>query len=224
MACLTVSADLTRDASHPAEIMVFPPGGDGVLCDKLQVYLDCRSRRVDPPASLDEAWDDSYTAYTPRIRTFLGRCGLPEADPPGRLEGGRRPLAQSRLRSLTRPTLDLDHDGGPEPGGGLDPAPPASLDGADRGCGRSHGLASRSGRGVRESLDARPSAKYAHRTLGAGLGAEFPGALSAPHRRSDEHEVANTLGLTPEQVRFRLHRMKQKFRDLLERSVTGPLS
>ena len=28
------------------------------------------------------------------------------------------------------------------------------------------------------------------------------------------------MGLTPEQVRFRLHRMKQKFRDLFERAAT----
>ncbi len=32
-------------------------------------------------------------------------------------------------------------------------------------------------------------------------------------------DVAATLGLTPEQVRFRLHRMKRKFRDLFDRSI-----
>ena len=37
-------------------------------------------------------------------------------------------------------------------------------------------------------------------------------------------EVADALGLTPEQVRFRLHRMKQKFRDLFETSASLRLS
>jgi RNA polymerase sigma factor (sigma-70 family) len=32
-------------------------------------------------------------------------------------------------------------------------------------------------------------------------------------------EVAAALELTPEQVRFRVHRMKRKFRDMLERSM-----
>jgi DNA-directed RNA polymerase specialized sigma24 family protein len=33
-------------------------------------------------------------------------------------------------------------------------------------------------------------------------------------------EVADTLGLTPQQVRFRYHRVKRKFRDLLEGSAS----
>jgi hypothetical protein len=33
-------------------------------------------------------------------------------------------------------------------------------------------------------------------------------------------QVADAMGITPEQVRFRVHRMKQKFRELFERSST----
>jgi hypothetical protein len=50
------------------------------LCDKLQAYLGCRSLSVDPPPSLADAWDRFYDFYTPRIRGFLNRTGLPEAD------------------------------------------------------------------------------------------------------------------------------------------------
>ena len=67
------SADTTcepgRLGAHPAS----PPDGDVALCNKLQAYLGCRSRNVDPPPTLAEAWDHFYDFYTPRIRGFLSR-------------------------------------------------------------------------------------------------------------------------------------------------------
>src|SRR4051812_14542625 len=48
--------------------------------DKIKAYLDCRSRGVTPPPPLAEAWDDFYGYYAPRIRTFLKKWALSEAD------------------------------------------------------------------------------------------------------------------------------------------------
>jgi hypothetical protein len=53
---------------------------DAELCDQLKAYLACRSRNVDPPPKLVQAWDDFYDFNTPRIRRLLLRCGFTNAD------------------------------------------------------------------------------------------------------------------------------------------------
>ena len=80
MTHLELSADVTHDSDRLGKCPASPPDGDRDLCDKLQAYLGCRSRNVDPPATLVEEWDRFYDYHTPRIRGFLHRMGLPEAD------------------------------------------------------------------------------------------------------------------------------------------------
>ena len=53
---------------------------DDNTVDMLKAFLDCRSRKVDPPAEFVAAWEQFYGAYAPRVRAFLGRSGLQEAD------------------------------------------------------------------------------------------------------------------------------------------------
>ena len=48
--------------------------------EEIKAYLDCRSRGVEPPPPLAEAWEGFYGFYAPRIRTFLGKWALSEAD------------------------------------------------------------------------------------------------------------------------------------------------
>ena len=80
MTGLVVSAGAARGAGGRGRSPASPPGDDAGLCDQLRAYLKCRSRSVDPPPLLAEAWDRFYDLYAPRIRGYLNRLGLPDAD------------------------------------------------------------------------------------------------------------------------------------------------
>ena len=94
------------------------------------------------------------------------------------------------------------------------------------------------GRGLRRAVDAAPGPaevceRHSTRARVRGVLTELSAQVSALnfqvfHLRFIEGrtgaEVADALGLTPEQVRFRLHRTKRKFRDLFERPVALGLS
>jgi RNA polymerase sigma-70 factor (ECF subfamily) len=213
----------TGQAGHPRINAASPrdEADDGL--DKLKAYLECRSRRVDPPAPLAQAWDHFYQSYAPRIRALLRRSGLREADREdcsqdvwkeviahlghlpyqprgGRLSAWLMTVARNRAVDLLRRGrrlivgLDLDRfaqvDHGPEP--------------ADECEGRRTRILVRR---VLAELSAEVSARSFQVLYQRGL-----------EGRSNA-EVAEALGLTPEQVRSRNYRMRRKFRELFERSA-----
>lgn len=187
---------------------------------KLRAYLDCRLRRVEPPAHLVEAWDGFYHRHMSRLRADLRRFGLREheredclqeiwakilarpdllpEDPRGsRIASWFRAVARNgaidairrRQRTAAWERLDLALEDGL-------PGPPEICD----------ILADRSRvAAVLGALVAR-SPKLSYRVF---------------HLRAIEGltnaEVAEALELTTDQVRFRLHRMMAKFRDLYSR-------
>ncbi len=214
---LTCHADrIRRTGSGPPR----PFLDDEDLGTKLRAYLDCRSRRVDPPAHLVEAWDGFYRRHMPKLRAYLRRFGLPEAeredclqeiwakilarpgllpeDPRGfRMASWFRSVARNgaidairrRKRTATWERLDL----------GLQDDAPGPAEACDILSARTRVTA------VLASLAAR-SPELSYRVF---------------HLRAIDgltnREVALALGLTPDQVRFRLHRMMAKFRDLYSR-------
>jgi RNA polymerase sigma factor (sigma-70 family) len=205
-----------RLARRPASL----PDGDADLFEKLRAYLSFRSRNVDPPPALAEAWDHFYDIYTPRIRWFLSRSGLSEADREdclqdvwsevvthladlrydpgrGRLSTWLLTVARNRalnmLRRRRRLSLALIEDGAflVDPG----PGPLAACECLSR-------------KARVNSVLTELSGQVSELNFQVLYQRFIEGRTSA--------EVADALGLRPEQVRFRLHRMKQKFRDLFE--------
>jgi len=198
------------------------------LCDKLKAYLECRSRNVAPPPPLAEAWDHFYQFYAPRIRGFLSRSGLPEAD--------REDCLQDVWCEVVAHLADLPYD-------------------PRRGCLSTWLITVARHRAV-DTLRHHRHRSAGRIEDGAALVDPGPGPAAACERLSDQAqvkrvltelsaqvsarnfqvlhlrfiegrtsaEVADALGLTPDQVRFRLHRVKQKFRDLFERSAPLHLS
>ena len=80
MVDLAVSPDAPGNASRAGGSMASSPGRDADLCDQIKAYLEYRSRKIDAPTALADAWDHFYDSYTPQIRRFLRRSGLPEPD------------------------------------------------------------------------------------------------------------------------------------------------
>jgi RNA polymerase sigma-70 factor (ECF subfamily) len=199
-----------------------PPPDEEHSYLELQAYLECRCRHVEPPLALVVAWDRFYALNTLRIRAFLGTFGLPEADLEDCLQDlwskvltglathrydprrarlsawltiMARNLAVDALRRRRRVSAGWDDDAFAV--ADADPGPAAAYD--------------------RLSTQARV------RRVLAELSARAPALsfrvfyLRAMEGRTGR-EVEDSLGLTPGQVRFRLHRMKSKFRDLYEQS------
>ncbi len=189
---------------------------------KLRAYLECRCCNVDPPPPLAEAWDRFYDLYAPRMRAFLRRFGLPEADREDCLQDvwskvltrlaalpydPRRARLSTWLLTVARnQAVDALHlrrrcaDPIEDPAAIVDSGPGSAAD-----C---------------DPL----STQERVRIVLTELSAEIPALnFQVLYLRTIEGcttaEVAVTLGLTPEQVRFRLHRAKRKFRDLFEHSV-----
>jgi len=80
MARLAQSTNTSGNGSRTGQGSTGSPLDEEDLWVKLRAYLECRCRNVDPPPPLAEAWDRFYDLYAPRIRAFLRRFGLPEAD------------------------------------------------------------------------------------------------------------------------------------------------
>lgn len=189
-----------------------------------QAYLECRSRGGEP-AALVEAWRRFYDFYAPRIRSFLRGCGLAEEDVNdcsqevwqdivARLAHFRRDASRGRLstwiitlarnkavdairrrnRHVSEP---LEDDAAAAP---MDPRPGPDLE-----------------------FERRQTLAQVQRILLELSGKVSATSFQAFYQRWIEGrptaEVAAALELTPDQVRFRVHRMKRKFRDMLERSM-----
>ena len=213
------SAALHRSAS--------PLGGDVDLCNKLKDYLQYRSRSVNPPPTLAEAWDQFYAFHTPRIWRFLSRSGLPEAD--------REDCLQDVWREVVVHLADLQYD----PSRArlstwlITVARNRALNMLRRRClcvARVEDAADLVDRGPGPVAECEGLSTQAQvRSVLAALSAQVSelNFQVLYQRRFDGRtnaEVAQTLGMTPERVRFRLHRMKQKFRQLFERSASNHFS
>jgi RNA polymerase sigma-70 factor (ECF subfamily) len=199
---------------------------DEELLAKTKAYLECRSRGLDPSPALMEAWDRFYWAYQPRIRALLGKWRLPAVDREdclqevwvevvahlGRFQHDpRRGRLSTWLTTLTRnkavdsirrrnrhPSQPLEAHAGGLP----DPVPGPVAD-----CER-RWIQARV-RGVLDGLAERVSER-SFRVLYL----RWIEGRTVP-------EIADAMGLSPEQVRLRAHRMKQRFRDLFECSMAG---
>ena len=222
MATLTFSDDAIRGSSCLIEDSTSPTQQDRDLCDKLHAYLDCRSRNVDPPAVLSQAWDDLYAAYTPRIRAFLRRYRLSDDD--------REDCLQDVWGELISHLADRRHDSrrGRLSTWLMTVARNKAVDTIrrQRYCARPLEDATMI---VDPSSDpptayALASTEAQMRSVLTELSAQVPALnFQVFYQRTVEGrsgaEVADALGLKPNQVRFRLHRTRRKFRDLFEQSA-----
>ncbi len=202
-----------------------PEDLDEDFLNKVKSYLECRSRGVDPAPPLVEAWNHFYDSYAPRIRKFLGQWDLADADRSdcfqdiwqevvvnlnrfqhdptrGRLSTWIMTLARNkavdsiRRRSRQLPK-HLDRDGASAL---LDPHPDPGTE-----------------------YERRRTQALVRSVLGELADQVSEASFQVLYLRWIEgrptSEIAAALALTPEQVRFRICRMKRKFRDLFERST-----
>ncbi len=193
--------------------------------DGSKAYLECRTRGIEPPPPLVEAWKRFYEFYAPRIRAFLRNCGLRDADlndcsqevwqdVVAKLAHFRQDASRGRLSTWI---MTLSHN--------------KAVDSIRR---RNRHLSEtledhEASMPLDPSLD--PAAEFERRqtlALVQTILLELSGRVSQTsfqvlYQRWIEGrptaEVAAALELTPDQVRFRSHRMKRKLRDLLERSM-----
>ena len=223
MTGLRINRDATRETGCPEMTRSSPGDVHKQPFGELKAYLECRSRKVDPPAPLVAAWERFYGTYRTRIRAFLGRSGLQEAD--------REDCLQDVWKEAVARLGHLSYD----PGDGR-------LWAWLKTVARNHAVDTiRRRRHVWVGLDgdkiavedpgSEPAAECERRWtqgLVRGVLAELSEQLSMTsfavlYQRGIEGrtsaEVAEALGLTPEQVRFRYHRVKRKFRDLIEGSA-----
>jgi RNA polymerase sigma factor (sigma-70 family) len=216
-------AHRTDVAGRPGRNLPSDRDADRELFDRVMAYLQYRRRQASPPAPLAEAWDRFYCDLAPKIRSFLLRSHMPEPDREdclqevwvwlienlarlrydprrGRLSTWLMTVARNkaidRIRHNRHLQIGLDEDGmalvdpGPEPGEAW------------------------------ERLWTQARVRTVLQELSAEVSERSYLVL---HLRWIEGrtvaETAEALGLTPEQVSFRHHRMKVKFRALCERSL-----
>ena len=207
--CETLT-NVTCDSSSGKSTAVCPDL-DQDLCDKVKAYLLCRSRNIEVPQTLSETWEHFYAHYSPRISRFLGRSGLPRADiedclqdvrsiavvilmdlkhdpKRGRLSSWLMTLARNRAVNMLHrrrflSVWDIENwasleDQGPDPFAAL------------------------------ECQTRRGQMNSALRTLFAQVSEVSYQVLYQRFIEGRTNtEVASAVGLTPEQVRARLHRL-----------------
>ncbi len=195
---------------------------DPGLLQKTQLYLACLSRRQTPGSPLSEAWDRFYRIIDPVIRRFASGCGAAAPD----LDD----CAQEVWTTLVTHLRDFH----------LDPRRGRFLSwlytlvrskAADQVRGRARHPAANLTHAAGAELrgpDADPAAEYEmHRqqTLVHAVLDELRQQVSERSYRvvylrwiegRTIPEIAAALNLTPQQVRFRSHRMKQKFHILFD--------
>lgn len=200
-----------------------PPDSDAELCLQLRSYFQYRSRNLVPPPSLVEAWDRFYDDYTTRIRAFLGRFRLPEAD--------REDCLQDIWSEIVAHLADLPYD--PRRARLSTWLMTVARNRAVDALRRRRRMPTRLAGSAASVMDTDPGPVVACERLWTQarvqdvlteLSLQSPTlSFQVLYQRAIDGrtsaEVADTLGLTPDQVRFRLYRMKQRFRDLFERST-----
>lgn len=196
-----------------------PAPAEEALFVKLRAYFECRSRNVDPPPALAEAWDQIYKRYTPQIRAFLRGFNLQEADREdclqdvwSRVVSGssydpKRARALTWLLTMAR-NRAIDLLRRRRLAASPIPDPNEFLD--------SH-------LGPADEID-RVLTEERLRIVLAKLSASVPDlSFRVFYLRTIEGltttQVAQALQLNPGQVRLRLHRMRRKLRALLESHV-----
>jgi RNA polymerase sigma-70 factor, ECF subfamily len=221
---LPMPARACADATGLEKTSRSPDVGEEFLAES-KAYLACRSRGSDPTPPLVEAWRRLYDFYAPRIRAFLRNCGLTDADlndcsqevwqdvianlahfhqdpTRGRLSTWILTLARNKavdsIRRRNRHVFEnLENNEASEP---LDPGP-----------------------GPVAEYERRQTLAQVQRILLELSGEVSQTSFQVLYQRWIEGrptaDVAAALELTPDQVRFRTHRMKQKLRELLERNV-----
>jgi RNA polymerase sigma-70 factor, ECF subfamily len=190
-----------------------------------KAYLESRSRGVEPPPPLAEAWRRLYEFYAPRIRVFLRKCGLHDED--------LKDCSQDVWKEVVAKLAHFHQD-----------RTRAQLSTWIMTLARNKAVDSirRRNRHISWPLDDNdagappdpnpgPAAEYERRrtlvevqSLLAELASQVsPTSFQVLYMRWIEGlptaEVATALEITPQQVRFRSHRMKQKVRALLELSM-----
>ena len=195
-----------------------------------QAYLLCLCRGDEPPPALAEAWRRFYEFYSPRIRAFLRCSGLADDDlndcsqevwqaivaklPQFQQDAGRGRLSTWIMALARNKSVDLIRI---------------------RNRRVSRNLEAHE---VTAPLDPRldPAAEYerrrtldqVRRILLKLSGKVSKTSFQVLYLRWIEDlptaEVAAALELTPDQVRFRAHRMKQKLRDLLQQEIKKDLA
>lgn len=220
MTCISTSAHAAGDENHTAKGTTCPVDEDGELCEKLRAYLDCRLRNVEIPAPLAEAWDQFYGDYAPRIRRFLLGTGLPADD----LDDCLQTVWSEILTHL--PKLSYDSGRGRLSTWLMTVARNRAVDAI-----RYRSRRTETPLDDPESLESRDvepasaceslAAQHRMRQVLSKLSTRVsPLSFQVLYQRAIDGrsttEVADALGLTPGQVRFRLHRMKRKVRELCE--------
>jgi len=202
-------------------------GSDRELLEMTKAYLECRARGMDPSPVLVEAWEQFYRSYEPRLRAFLEKCRLADADLEdclqdvwvevvahlghfqhdprrGRLSTWLTTLARNKavdsIRRRSRHSMQsLGRD---------DEVPLADLPlGPEADCERRWAQAR-----VRGAL-----AKLADHVPVRSFRVLYLRWIED----RNVAEIATALDLTPDQVRLLAHRMKERFRDVFERYMTG---
>lgn len=218
-------ADAKCEGGHRRATTRLPVECDEESLQRIKSYLDCRSRRVAPPAPLDEAWKHFYEFYASRIGVFLRRCGVPDEE----LNDCSQDVWQEVVTKLSH--FHPDTRRGQLSTWVMTLARNKAVDSFRR---RSRQVSERLGDNEAIApLDPSPdpAAQYERQATVAQVRnvlAELSSQVSQTSfqvlylrwiegRPTDE--VAVALELTPDQVRFRNHRMKRKFRDLLQRSM-----
>jgi len=210
------------DRDRAAEVESSSLDADVELCKKLQTYLEYRAQRLEPPTEFTRIWDRFYDTYTSRIMAYLRKSELPDAD----LEDCVQSVWAEIVANLVR--LRFDPRRGRLSTWVITLARNRSVDIARRRRRVSTGLNEKMIALVDPELGPAGACELqSTRARVVDLLAEFSEQVTELnfqvfHQRLIEGrtgvEVAASLGLTPEQVRFRLHRMKRKFRDVLDRS------
>jgi len=196
----------------------------------IKSYLSDRSRGVDPPASMGALWNQFYNYYAPRIAKYLKGWSLTDAD--------RNDCFQDVWKEIVGSLQNFQYD--PDRGRLCTWMMTVARNKAVDSIRRRNRQASENLSEVEANsvLDPRPDPSYEfeRRSIQAQVRlalAELSGQVSAMSYNviylrwiegRTTAEIAAALKLTPDQVRFRTHRMKRKFRDLFEKSIERDFS
>jgi RNA polymerase sigma factor (sigma-70 family) len=194
---------------------------------EIKAYLECRTRGVEPSPPLAEAWEGFYRFYAPRIRTFLKRWALSEAD--------RNDCVQEVWHEVVTQLVHFGHD--PDRARLstwlMTLARNKAVDVIRQRSRRT--IVSLDDRTESAAMDPRPdpAAAYERRRMLTQLRSVLDELANQVSQTSFQalylrwiegrptSEVAAVLALTPGQVRFRTHRMKRKLRHLMEKSLSA---
>jgi RNA polymerase sigma factor (sigma-70 family) len=216
---------MTPEASPMSSTPEGPDDIDPDLLRRTQAYLEVRSRRLSPAPELIEAWEQFFRIYAPLIGRYVGAHRLSEADrndciqetwreiiarlPRFRLDPGRGRLRTWIYAVARNKVVDVVRRRSRHPIGSLDHELEATLSDLPNFDPAVHFERRRTQAIVRGML-VRLSRRVSPRNYRV-LYMRWIEERTVP-------EIAEALGLTPEQVRFRHHRAKQALRRLFEDS------